>query len=642
MADIGQLEQALRNADKAGDAQAARILAAEILKQRGGAAPLSPDKPAEKPAAPFVPSGEKGLPSSIWDTSPEMLAGNPLTRFATGAAAPVLGLMQLGAHVQQPVYEKLGIPLKPADFMDTLIRRNAELRNAGREAQGDSGMDVPYTAGMVMSPTTLAAGKIPAAATLPGRMVQGAAIGAAAGGATPVEGGDYESTKTAQTGGGAAAGAILPAVTAGISKVGRGVYHGLIEPWARPAAIKGRAYLEAAGDKADEIVNLLTRNRQIVLGSAPTAGEVAAPAGRTEFSALQRSAEKAAPSSYFARAEEQNAARIAALDTFAGNPAKRAAASAVREAKAGPLYEKGYASTTFAKIPQDLLERPSMQAALKRAERLAEEKNQTFGALAKPGVLSGSAGEDAYRLKQAFDDLIKLSPRGGMDTAELQAIKDTRSEYIKWMEAQFPRLATARAVYKGASAPINQMDVGEELTRRLTPALREEGKQRAGVFANALRESTGVVKKATGEPRFGSIEDVLTGRQLQTVHNVQEDLARSDLYQHLARAGANAGPNALDLATGNLEREAGGKLPNLLHRGAMIANAIITRLEGKVNRKLAAEMAVEMLNPPTVAGSLQTARQETLRNKMLAAAIERQLQTTTAGGTLAVGQAQGE
>jgi hypothetical protein len=80
-----------------------------------------------------------------------------------------------------------------------------------------------------------------------------------------------------------------------------------------------------------------------------------------------------------------------------------------------------------------------------------------------------------------------------------------------------------------------------------------------------------------------------------------------------------------------MEKEAGGKLPNLLHRGAMIANSIISRVEGKINRKLAAEIATEMLNPPGVAETMAQTMFRQQKNAALADAITRYRGAATAG-----------
>lgn len=595
-----------------------------VLRGTGSQEPTGTQ--SQKPPVKFTPSGEKDQLS--W-ASPEMIAGQPFMRFAKGAAGPFLGMQQLAANA-------MGM----GKDVNAQAKQYEDLTKAGTEAMGGGAQGVE-TAGSMLSPAFLkAAQAIPAGGRLVTRTAQGAGFGAAGGATAPVTdgGNDFWNSKLEQTGEGTAFGTVLPGVAQGVGKAAKTAYRGLIEPWANPAAIKGREYLNAAGDKIEEIKNLLTRNKltggaeEIVAGSKPTAGEAAAPAGRAEFSALQESARKAQPSAYVERADSQNAARVESIKDWAGNPAKRAEAVAAREAAAKPHYDLGESQ----RLPFDVLafgeltNRPSTQAAVKRAQRLIQEK--TGQQVDIPELVAGQqvTGADAQKVKLAFDDLIKLFPKSGMDSAELAAIKDTRGAYVKWMEENFPALREARRTYKEKSAPINQMDTGEALLEKLTPALREDAKPRSAVFAGAVRDSASTIKKATGEPRYTELSDVLAHRQLQSTHNVVEDLARSDRHQELARAGAGSA-NALDMASNNLVRE-GGKPPSFLHRGAMIANYIIARMEGKVDRKLASEMAAEMLNPPGVAKSLAEAQTREARNKALADAIHHWQRPAIAGG----------
>jgi hypothetical protein len=67
----------------------------------------------------------------------------------------------------------------------------------------------------------------------------------------------------------------------------------------------------------------------------------------------------------------------------------------------------------------------------------------------------------------------------------------------------------------------------------------------------------------------------------------------------------------------------------------MLANAIISRLEGKVNKKLASEMAVEMLNPPQTGELLAAAKARAERNAIVAKAIQ-QYGAKALGGAAAV------
>ena len=128
MADLAQLEAALVKADAAGDTEGAKVLAGEVRKLRS-----SP--------AMFTPSGEKPQPSML---SPEGMAGQPLTRFALGAASPFIGAAQLGANMQDPIYRALGIPLQPGKIANENIAQLERMKQEGRKQQQDSeGFDIP-------------------------------------------------------------------------------------------------------------------------------------------------------------------------------------------------------------------------------------------------------------------------------------------------------------------------------------------------------------------------------------------------------------------------------------------------------------------------------------------------------------------
>ena len=92
------------------------------------------------------------------------------------------------------------------------------------------------------------------------------------------------------------------------------------------------------------------------------------------------------------------------------------------------------------------------------------------------------------------------------------------------------------------------------------------------------------------------------------MQSVVDDLQRGARFEDMATRGAQAGPNAMDVATQSIEKAGGGgKIPNPLSRVVTIANAILGRLEGKINKKLAMEIAQEMLDPTTTANALEGA-----------------------------------
>jgi hypothetical protein len=94
-----------------------------------------------------------------------------------------------------------------------------QVKETGDKFKTD-GVDWSRMAGNVLSPANLAiASKLPAAASLTGRVAQGAVGGAAMGALTPVTGGDFTEEKLGQIGTSAAFGGALPAVTGGLSRL---------------------------------------------------------------------------------------------------------------------------------------------------------------------------------------------------------------------------------------------------------------------------------------------------------------------------------------------------------------------------------------------------------------------------------------
>jgi hypothetical protein len=576
---------------------------------------------------PFVPSGEKVQPS--W-TSPEGIAGNPVTRFALGAASPFIGAAQLGANL-------VGAGASINEHLAQLERMKQE----GRQQMGSTGFDWMEGAGTLVSPAFLKAAQlVPGGLSFVQKIIAGAGLGTVGGATAPVtKEGDFAGQKTAQIGAGAALGAVLPPVASGVGSVGKAAYRGLIEPWANPAAIKGRAYLDAAGAKVQEILANLRNPREIVPGSSPTAGEAALPAASAEFSALQRQASDIAPSDYVARADQQNAARLAALRTVGQDETALEGARTARSAAADPLYAAArQQSVTSNATLEALLKRPSMDKAFSRAAELSKEQNQPFAigqnqpARNVPSTIVSESGEPAFttqipatsqsypvnslhNIKMALDDMVKNPERFGIGASEVSAIKQTRNGFVKWLEGNVPKYGEARATYAEKSAPINQMQIGQYLERKLVPALDETARQKATTFATAVENAPGTIKQATGAPRFETLEQALTPDQVKVVESIRNDLARGVRFEDLAKKGAQAAPDI----SGAMGRE---KLPNLLNRHVMLLNAIIGRLEGKVNTKLAAEMAVEMLNPPRVAQSIQEALTRQQRNATMTKMVE--------------------
>jgi hypothetical protein len=196
MADLAQLERALRNADAAGDMDAARRLAQAIVQARS------------------VPQE----PMSATD------------RFGMGLADPIQGGAQLltkvlpdsvvsaGNRLNNWIADKTGLVARlPAGGVDQQTRE----REAAYQARKPEGFDWARLSGNILNPVNVAPGALATkAATLGGRMAAGAGVGAVASLLAPVAGDDFWSDKAKQMALGAAVGGAAPAVVAGL---GRGI-----------------------------------------------------------------------------------------------------------------------------------------------------------------------------------------------------------------------------------------------------------------------------------------------------------------------------------------------------------------------------------------------------------------------------------
>lgn len=403
---------------------------------------------------------------------------------------------------------------------------------------------------------------------------------------------------------------------------------------------KSAAYLTAVEGRGPEVLNALRQPSEIVPGSLPTAAQAAAPAGATRFSAMGASAAKTAPTPFYERGEAQKAAQLAAVQQVGKTPAELKAAEAVRAATAKQLYGISDKAMVVADDAfTTLLDRPSMDKVIARAQQLAAEKGQPFqigqnrptqivpssivdeagrplGQTVIPGDVAKYPGSSLHAMKMAFDDLIKNPERFGIGAAEVGAIKGTRAQFLNWVEDKAPTYKTARETFAAQSQPINQMQVGQFLEGKLKPALGEEtARLRAAGYAGALESAPGTIKRATGESRFQNLSEVLTPDQIKVLEDVRADLARARQAEAQAAAARGAGP---DVNLMGSEVMGNVRAPNFINNVTTVANDLLRRMQGKLDQKLAIELAAEMLDPASAAAALEKAMARQAKGQKLA------------------------
>lgn len=407
----------------------------------------------------------------------------------------------------------------------------------------------------------------------------------------------------------------------------------------RIANPKASALVDATEGRGQAIINALRNYDQYVAEGQPTAGVAASPAGATKYSALQQEVATRMPTEYYERDAANKAARARAVGEIAQDETALQTAKNARQSATKPLYGQAdkqiiLADDTF----NTLLTRPSMEKALARAKQLANERNETFQ-IGKnvPEQKVGSAivdvngapldvktipaeyakfnGKSLHYLKLAMDDLIKDPQLFGLGTNEIAAIKNTRGEFLKWFEGKSKSYGAAREAYSEASKPINIMQVGQYLEGKLKPAIETPVGETAGRFSQALKDAPGTLKRSTGQTRFQQLSEILTPDQVKVVEGIGKDLAREAEFKAQASAGAKSGKAvpAAEMA----------KSPAFFSKIATLANTIIDRLQGKINEKVALELAAEMLDPKLAADVLEKAMARQAKGERLVDPFQR-------------------
>lgn len=202
MADLDTLERALRNADAAGDTDAARTFAQEINKMR-----------AASPAPPQASMLDK-------------VAGSAIGRTAIGLASPLLGAAQAGAHIGDAINTATGTEPVVSQWIDSKLKDLDASKKRGMASYGHDpeSMDWWGLAGALLPGAAITKGVASALPSAAGAVTKGMAAGAATAGTQPLHDGQDEffAEKAKQTGIGALFGGATAAIGKGLEKfIGR-------------------------------------------------------------------------------------------------------------------------------------------------------------------------------------------------------------------------------------------------------------------------------------------------------------------------------------------------------------------------------------------------------------------------------------
>ena len=366
-------------------------------------------------------------------------------------------------------------------------------------------------------------------------------------------------------------------------------------------APKDAALIAAAEGQGQDIVNALRNYDDMVAGVRPTAGAVVAgqmPA--TKYAALQRDLAEELSTPYYKRNQENVAARGEALGTIAQDEAALKAAEAARTRVSKPLYEAADLGVADVKPVMPVLDKlikdnPGNPELLKELKQI------------RTGLIDGETGAlrtDGAQVSSVIDGI-----KTALSKEENKNIKSKLKDVREMLVDAVPGYRAAQEAFAEASKPVNIMQVGQYLEGKLKPAMETSIGERPGVFSAAVKEAPTTIKRSTGQSRFDKLSDILEPEQVKIVEGIRQDLVREAEFAKQATEGGKSGRTF---------PAAPASLPNFMSRVTAVANVILTRLQGKINQKLAIEMATEMLDPKAAATAMEKALARQAKGEKLA------------------------
>lgn len=349
---------------------------------------------------------------------------------------------------------------------------------------------------------------------------------------------------------------------------------------------------------------------EYVPGVTPTLAEATMDPGIAQ---LQRGAASGSSDVASALAQsrgQQVAGYRSVLDDLSGNDGKREFYDTMRNKAADDLYGQAYAdglsmTTNLEKQVGELMQRPSIQAAMVNAQRLAREKGMN---LDNPG---GSVAGLHY-VKKSLDDMISAAKRAGNNN-EASALIETQGNLVDFLRQASPKYGEALDTFKSMSRPINQMDVGQTLRDKALPALTDLGdgslaRVNANSYANALRNADTTARKATGMTG-AKMDSVMDPAQMDQITGIGKDMARYASAQELARVPGS--PTAQYLGAQNVVRQFLGPLGIPQSAADSMIGRITTGLMGfpfKMTQSQTEQLLARALTDPKTAAKIMSAK----------------------------------
>lgn len=585
MADLAQLEGALRKADAAGDMESATILAREIRKMRPAVAQ------EQKSLVDQIPGGvDKYVPPKQEPDISEKIAAHPLTRFATAAGGPAMALGEM-------------LPGQAGEYFQDKVSQLKAMEKAG--AEGQTGLEKHFATGADIAGTVLGPASLKIMKAMPYKvgaegmaripqlaknMLTGATGAGALGALTPtgdVE--DYGEAKRKQVTDAAMLGAAFPVgmeAIRGLGNVAANVTGPFREAWRTNAA---RQWLsDKLGAGKNETIDAIMQRQSIARGSpVSTADAIAAyNMGKTNKSGSPLVAIEDAldtlpggPSDIAKSVKAgQEGARAAEIGRIGVDfPAQQrtesmiASAVAKRKAEANKLYGEAFSQAT--KVNPDLARigsNPYFKNAWGATDDLAVA-NKT-----------NNLSQRLHYVKEKLDAMLNAkTPTGELAIVneERRAVSKLNENLVDWIGKSNKKYDEARIAYKKASDPINRMNIGEELQTSITSGV---GAERPASLSQTVRRMEDELSTKLPQHERAAVDRV--------INELSRNVERKSLGQ---KVDIN---DIMDIAEGS---KGAIKFPQLWSRPTSIARWLMHMTGNDADMKIARDLHKMMKTDPS-------------------------------------------
>ncbi len=356
-----------------------------------------------------------------------------------------------------------------------------------------------------------------------------AGTGAAIGGADAAVRSDFDAKSAMK---GAAVGLLVGGAAPAVGRaIGKGV-DAIASRFGGPSQAQRSLARAAASDNVDDIAGRLSQMGPdaMPMDLGPNLQSQAAALAGTPGNAQQ------AVRTAIAERQANAGPRVAsALDDALGQPVDTVALAddiiARRSAAARPLYDAAYSKPVpFTKELEDLLSRPTVGKALRKAQGLAADEGipsqQWFANVADDGAVTIKNVPDVRQLdltKRALDDMISSAQRAGNNN-EARIFTQQKDLLTKMVDQAVPEYAMARKAFSGPAGVLDALEEGRSVfSKKMTP---NEFRTKFAKYGDAEREAFMQGGRAAVADTMGTARnDALAAQQLFNSGYNQEKLA---------------------------------------------------------------------------------------------------------------------